>query len=110
MIEIDKLSHHDLSSFEGKHLQKASNLLIEAIKFVKKISEIVKWIANLHADKGRPMSKSVLVALCRLVEILKCFQFIFHEKLLPLVYIISLISQQLSHKALTILRNIRVGF
>ncbi|KAJ3639981.1 hypothetical protein Zmor_003307 [Zophobas morio] len=107
MIEIDRLTQKNLTSFEVKHLQETSNLLIEGIKLVKKISEVVKWITNLHADKGRPMAKSVLLALCRLVEILKCFQFIFHKKLLPLVYIISLISQHLSHKALTLLRHIR---
>jgi WASH complex subunit 7 len=107
MIEIDRITRRNLTSFDVRHLQKTSDLLIEGIKLVKKISEVVKWITNLHADKGRPMAKSVLLALCRLVEILKCFQFIFHKKLLPLVYIISLISQHLSHKALTLLRHVR---
>lgn len=110
LIEIERVTKMDMSRFEVKHLQEMTNLLIDGIKLVKKISEMVKWIINLHADKGRPMSKSVVMALCRLIEVMKCFQFMFHKKMLPLVYAVLLISQHLSHKALTLLRNIRVSY
>lgn len=109
MTEITNITKKDMSHLRLKHLQKACDLLIDGIKLVKKISELVKWITNLHADEGRPMAKSVSLALCRLIEVLKAMQFTFQRNLLPLVYIILLISQHLTHKALTLLVSIKVS-
>lgn len=93
-----------------KDLQECSGLFLDGIKLLKKISECIKWITNLHADEGRPMPKSVLLNLCKMVEILVSYQFVFRRNILPISYVIPLISQQLTHKALAFLANIKKSY
>lgn len=109
MLEIERLNSQNMSGFNVKNLQEKCHLLTQGIKLMKKISELVKWITNLHADERRPMVVSVLLALCRLVEVLKSFQFIFHRNILSLVYISLLVCQQLTHKLLTLLHSLKVS-
>lgn len=108
MLEIEKLNTQNMSGFNVKSLQEKCYLLTQGLKLVKKISELVKWITNLHANEGRPMVVSVLLSVCRLIEVLKGFQFIFQKNLLSLVYISLLVCQQLTHKLLTLVHNSKV--
>lgn len=98
-----------MSELDAKGLQSKCNLLIEGVKLAKKISELVKWITNLHADEERPMTMSVLLALCKLIEVLKSFQFIFHKNISVVVYVMLLVRQQLTYKALLLIRNYKVS-
>ncbi|XP_022901254.1 WASH complex subunit 4 [Onthophagus taurus] len=109
MVDINSLTKVNMSQLQVHHLNEACNLLIDGVKMSKKFCELLKWITNLHADEGKPMSKSVLVVLCKLIEILKSFQFIFTNHQLPLTYILLMIMQHLNHKALSILINIKKG-
>ncbi|KAF5274542.1 hypothetical protein FQA39_LY07154 [Lamprigera yunnana] len=109
MNELMQIVKIDVTHLEIKCLHNACNVLLNGIKLVKKISELFKWITNFHADTERPMTKSTSLALCKLVEVLKAIQFIFHKKLPYIVCILLLISQHLTHKALLLLNNIRKG-
>lgn len=109
MLEVESLNLQNMSGFNTKNLQEKCHLLTRGIKLMKKISELVKWITNLHAGEGRPMVVSVLLALCRLIEVLKSFQFIFHKNILSLVYISLLVCQQLTHRLLTLVHNLKVS-
>ncbi|KAK4871515.1 hypothetical protein RN001_015639 [Aquatica leii] len=109
MNELMQLLKIDMTHLQTKYLHNACNILINGIKLVKKISDLIKWITNLHADAERPMTKSTLLALCKLMEVLKATQFIFQKKLMHLVYVILLISQHLTYKALLLLNNIKKG-
>lgn len=109
MMQVEHLAKRDKSAFNVEELQDACNLLIDGIKLIKKISELIKWFTNLYADQGTPMGMSVVMALCRLIELLKGLQFVFRRNLLPLVYITMLITQHLTHKAFSILSNIKVS-
>lgn len=108
MIEIEKLSERDPSKYKTEELHESSHLLIDGIKLAKKIGELVKWITNLHANEGRPMPKSLLLTICRLIEVLKGFQSIFRQNLVQIVYIILLNLQVLTHKANQLLIHIKV--
>lgn len=110
MLEVERLNTQNMNAFNVKNLQEKCSLLTQGIKLMKKISELVKWITNLHAAEGRPMVVSVLLALCKLIEVLKSFQFIFHKNILPLVYISLLVCQQLTHKLLTLVHNLKVSW
>lgn len=85
-------------------------MLVEGVKLIKKISEIVKWITNLHANEGRPMVKSVLLEVCKLIEVLKLIQLIYQQNLIPLTYIVFLNLQFLTHKVHQLLSKIKVKF
>ncbi|KAG5896826.1 hypothetical protein JTB14_032067 [Gonioctena quinquepunctata] len=76
----------------------------------KKISTSVMTTLNLHADKDLPLTKSVLLAICRLIEVLKCIPIILRKNMMTITYVVLLITQHLSHKALGLLSNIRKQF
>lgn len=78
------------------------------IKLMKKTSGIIKWITNLHAAEGKPMTKSVVLDLCRLIELLKGFQYTFQRHIMPLVHCILLVSQFISHQALAVIATTKV--
>ncbi|KAK9889027.1 hypothetical protein WA026_004312 [Henosepilachna vigintioctopunctata] len=107
IVNIEKLKNQDMMNIEVKKIQEASNILIEAITLVKKINEIVKWMLRIHIDHNIPISKSTLLALCRLIEILKSFQLTYDKNLLTLIYIIMLISQHLTYKTLSMIHIVR---
>lgn len=96
------------SAFKPKNLQSICDLLIDGIKLVKKVNELVKWIMNLHADIQKPMTKAVLLSVCKLIEVLKVLQFTFEKQFSSLNQTMVLVTQHLTHKALTILITIKV--
>lgn len=108
MLEVEKLNKQNLNTVDNKGLQEKCDLLIEGVKLAKKIGDLVKWITNLHADADRPMAMSVLLALCRLIEVLKGLYFVFHKNLLTLVYVSLLVCQHLTHKAVVLIQNLKV--
>lgn len=108
MIEIKKLIKKDLSKFKTEELYDSCYLLIDGIKLIKKIAELVKWITNLHANEGRPMTKSILLVICKLIEVLKGFQFTCRHNLVQLTYVILLNLQVLTHRGLGLLIHIKV--
>lgn len=110
MLNIEALNKQNINELDARALQFKCSLLIEGIKLAKKISELVKWITNLHAAEERPITITVLLALCKLIEILKSFQFIFHKNLSPLVYVMLLVRQHLTHKALAHIHNYKVSW
>lgn len=104
-----KVLKTDPSAFKPKNLQSACDLLISGIKLVKKVNELAKWIMNLYADTQKPMTKAVLLAVCKLVEVLKVLQFSFDTHFLEVHQIVALVMQHLTHKALTLLVSIKVS-
>lgn len=109
VLNIEALTQQNVNELDAKGLQIKCNLLIEGVKLAKKISELVKWITNLHADEEKPMTISVLLAICKLIEILKIFQFVFQRNMATLVYVMLLVRQQLTHKALALIRSFKVS-
>ncbi|KAB0801554.1 hypothetical protein PPYR_05908 [Photinus pyralis] len=107
MSELVHVTEMDMTHLQINYLQNVADTFINGIRLVKKISELVKWITNMHVDAERPMTKSTLLALCRLVEVLKAIQFIFQKNLLPLIYVITLITQHLAYKAVTELAKLK---
>lgn len=75
---------------------------------MKRTSGIVKWITNLHAAERKPMTKSIVMDICRLIELLKGFQFTFQRHIIPIVHCILLVSQHISHQALSVIAATKV--
>lgn len=108
MIQMENMMKLDMSYLKLKQLQQQYALLVQGIKLMKRSSEIVKWITNLHAAEGRPMTKTVVLVLCRLVELLKGFQLMLKKQELSLVHCIYLVSQYIAYQALTIIVSTKV--
>lgn len=76
---------------------------------MKRTSGIVKWITNLHAVEGKPMTKSVVLELCKMVEVMKGLQIVFQRHIVPLVHIIFLVTQHITHQALAVITATKVS-
>ena len=44
------------------------------------LSNLVRTTLNLHSEQGKPMTKSGVLAVCKLIELLKCIQYTFHRQ------------------------------
>ena len=44
------------------------------------MSNMVKTLLTLHLKLGKPMSKSSVLSICRVIELLKCIQYTFHRQ------------------------------
>lgn len=100
----------DYSYLKIKQLNQQYLLFIQGIKLMKRTSEIVKWITNIHAYEARPMTKSVVLVLCRLIELLQSFYLTMQRHSVSLVHCIYLVSQHIAHQALTIIAATKVSF
>ena len=41
---------------------------------------MVKTLLTLHLKLGKPMSKSSVLSICRVIELIKCVQYTFHRQ------------------------------
>lgn len=108
MIHMETMMKSDMSYLKVKQLNQRYVLLVQGIKLMKRTSEIVKWITNLHANEGKPMTKSVVLVLCRLIELLEGFYLTMQRHSTSLVHCIYLVSQYIAHQALTIIAATKV--
>ena len=44
------------------------------------LSNLVRMTLNLHSEQAKPMTKSGVLAICKLIELLKCIQYTFHRQ------------------------------
>ncbi|CAG9854952.1 unnamed protein product [Phyllotreta striolata] len=110
LIELEKISALDRNNIKLKELQNIVATFTDGLKLLRKISYSVQWTLNVHADKNLPLQKSVLLSICKLIEILKSVPLVFRKQIVSLTCIFLLTTQHLSHKALALLGNIRKQF
>ncbi|CAM9441528.1 WASH complex subunit 4 isoform X1 [Lampetra fluviatilis] len=77
------------------------SLFIQGILYAFNLSNIVRTTMNLHATLQKPMTKTTVKALCRLVELLKAIEFTFHRRTMMVAECVSHITQHLQYQALT---------
>ena len=46
------------------------------------IANLVHTLLGLHQHLNKPMTKTGVLAICRLIELLKCIQYTFHRRAL----------------------------
>lgn len=107
LIDFNKMVQLNLYGLRAKQLLDVVNLLAEIFKLVKKINFIIQWILNIHVDKNIPITKSVLLSICRLIEILKCFKVIYTTHTTTITYMLLILIQHLSYRALSLLGTIK---
>ena len=67
------------------------------------MSNMVKTLLTLHMRLGKPMSKSSVLSICRVIELIKCVQYTFHRKALTVAEYLVLI---INHYELALLSNL----
>ncbi|CAI8002431.1 WASH complex subunit 4 [Geodia barretti] len=57
-----------------------ASLFIQGMLLSYNIGNLVRTTLNLHSEQGKPMTRSGVLAICKLIELLKCIQYTFHRQ------------------------------
>ena len=76
---------------------------MQGLLLANRMSDMVKTLLTLHLRLGKPMSKSSVLSICRVVELIKCVQYTFHRKALTVADYLLLI---INHYELALLSNL----
>ena len=88
-------------------IEQKRNLLLELLALTRQMQESISFVTNLHAFLQKPMSRSMVELICRLVEVQKCLEMTFHSMGPAIVVAQSQVVQQLSYQILTITERSR---
>ncbi|OXU21172.1 hypothetical protein TSAR_000460 [Trichomalopsis sarcophagae] len=88
-------------------IERKRNLLIEILLLMRQIRENVSFVTNLHAFLLKPMSRSTVQLICRLIEVQKSLETTFYTLASTVVLSQSQVLQQLTYQILTILETVR---
>lgn len=100
------LKMNEAFSFTDNHLNLSQmnhrmTLLFQGVRFASQINFIVKTVSSIHTTQGIPMTKSCLLVICKLVEVLKAMYDCFSKNLIRISLSINLISQHISFQLAT---------
>ncbi|XP_041350230.1 WASH complex subunit 4-like isoform X3 [Gigantopelta aegis] len=76
-------------------------LFIQGLFYAYNLSHQIRTLMNLHVALQKPMTKTAVLALCRLIELLKAIDHTFHRRTMLVAESINHIIQHLSFHALT---------
>ncbi|TWW75650.1 WASH complex subunit 4 [Takifugu flavidus] len=81
-------------------LNSRCNVFVQGVLYAYSIGTIIRTTMNMHMSMQRPMTKTSVKALCRLVELLKAVEHTFHRRSMVVADSVSHITQQLQSQAL----------
>nr|XP_033806701.1 LOW QUALITY PROTEIN: WASH complex subunit 4 [Geotrypetes seraphini] len=84
----------------AEDLTNRCNIFVQGYVYACGLSNIIKTTMNLHMSLQKPMTKTSVKALCRLVELLKAIEHTFHRKSMVMADSVSHITQHLQYQAL----------
>ena len=73
------------------------------------MSSLARTLLNLHSTLHKPMTKSAVLAVCKLIELLKCVQYTYHRRAILVVDYSSLIVNHYELLLLSQLESASVG-
>ncbi|XP_053742300.1 WASH complex subunit 4 [Synchiropus splendidus] len=94
------LSKEPKSDKLAEDLNIRCTVFVQGILYAYSISTIIKTTMNMYMSMQKPMTKTSVKALCRLVELLKAVEHTFHRRSMVVADSVSHISQQLQSQAL----------
>ncbi|XP_078530725.1 WASH complex subunit 4 isoform X1 [Lissotriton helveticus] len=84
----------------AEDLTNICNIFVQGFLYACGLCNIIKTTMNLHMATRKPMTKTSVKALCRLVELLKAIEHTFHRRSMIVADSVSHITQHLQHQAL----------
>jgi len=84
MMEMESASTRSV----GDDLNGKVILFVQGLLYAYSISHMIKTIMNLHVALSKPMTKSAVLAFCRLIELLKAIENTFHRRSMAIAEII----------------------
>ncbi|XP_052780074.1 WASH complex subunit 4-like isoform X2 [Mya arenaria] len=77
-------------------LTSRSTLFMQGLLHGQQIQHLVRTVMNLHVALQKPMTKTAVLALCKMVELLKAIEMTFHRKTLLITDCVHKIMQRIS--------------
>nr|CAD7454963.1 unnamed protein product [Timema tahoe] len=74
----------------------------KGVQYASNISQLLKTITNLHVSLAKPIMKTAVIALCKLVELLKGIEHTYHRNYMSISESINHVVQYLTFRILTI--------
>ena len=87
---------------------KNADLLLQGARFANEITNLYTVLTNMSANMSKVMTKSSVLSLCHLIELLKAIQMTYHKKKDILVFNVQLILQELVTRLLNYVQAARV--
>lgn len=87
---------------------KNADLLLKGVDYANEIHNLYTVLTNTSANMSKIMTKSSVLSLCHLIELLKAIQMQYHKKKEFMAFAIQFILQELSLKLLNIIQAARV--
>ncbi|CAH2277508.1 Hypothetical predicted protein [Pelobates cultripes] len=85
----------------AEDLTNRCNIFVQGFLYACGLSNSIKTTMNLYMSMQKPMTKTSVKSLCRLVELLKAIEHTFHRRSMVVADSVSHITQHLQHQALT---------
>jgi WASH complex subunit 7 len=86
-------------------LNSRCSLFLQGLLHAYSIRHLVVTIMNLHVTLAKPMTKASVLALCRLIELLKAIESTFHRRTMLLAESFNHVIQNLSQRALSVIAS-----
>ena len=83
-------------------------LLLQGLLYAYSIRQLVSTTLNLHVSLQKPMTKASVLAMCRVVELLKAIEHTFHRRTMLLAESLNHIVQNVGHRLLVTFKAVRV--
>ncbi|XP_076775882.1 WASH complex subunit 4 isoform X1 [Arvicanthis niloticus] len=101
MMKMESLlSKEQRMDMFAEDLTNRCNVFIQGFLYAYSISTIIKTTMNLYMSMQKPMTKTSVKALCRLIELLKAIEHMFYRRSMVVADSVSHITQHLQHQAL----------
>ncbi|XP_032078057.1 WASH complex subunit 4 [Thamnophis elegans] len=84
----------------AEDLSNRCNVFIQGFLYAYSLRNIIRTTMNLHMSMQKPMTKTSVKALCRLVELLKAIEYTFYRRSMTVADSVTHIIQHLQHQAL----------
>ncbi|KAK3584050.1 hypothetical protein CHS0354_031097 [Potamilus streckersoni] len=78
-----------------------SALFLQGLFYAQNIQHLIRTVMNLHVSLQKPMTKTAVLSLCRLVELLKGIEHTYHRRAMMIAEYVNHIIQAMSFRLLS---------
>lgn len=109
MLKVNKALSYGPFELRIEQFKELASLLVEGIRTAGHFSYLVKAIVSAHENLQIPMTKQILLSICKLLEMLKMIQLCFNQHATNIAKVIHCILQYFQYKVLHLLNACKVS-
>lgn len=104
MLQVFSIGESQLNALE---MNDRLELLLQGVKFASQINFFITSFMSIHVTQGMPITKSLLMGICKFIEILKGVQSVFKLKFSSILSSVNLITQHLLFQIISQLLQVK---